>query len=624
MSSKTAGALPPPSSFTGPVAFDTETTGLRPERDSIFGLCLATEELSLYVDVREHPQAFTWLRDVFRASGGPIVCHNANFDIRFLAQEIDVDEFLPRVYDTMWMAKSLSEDLPSYSLDFLGERWLKERKVDDIYEKLAELFGGKATRNVQMNNLHRAPSELVAPYGRKDAELTLKLYNFIVGVLKDKPELRDIVEFEKRAFPYIYAMENTGIRVDVSVAREAQEKLTEAIVEAQQKLDELAGRSFNVNSGPQVLKLFQPVESEPGSPEPFRVGNVFVPATDKGAPSFGSNVMRDLADDGHEAAELILSIRSLLKTRDTFLAKHIIDHEHLGRVRPRIFQFGTTTGRLAVRDPALQQIPSRNKEVAEIVKSCFLPDEGQVWLDADLASFEVRVFAHLINDPNIIRAYRENPLTDFHQMVADMTGLVRNATYSGQPNAKQLNLSMIFNSGNGAIADKMGMSWSWEEFDTDDGEHVVYKKAGPQAMQVILNYHEKLPGVQRLAKSCELEARTKGYVMTECGRKMRFPDRRFSYKASGLLIQATAADINKIVIGIISDTAMCYDGRLMLNTHDSYSVSIPEKHIESFWKEANDKIAEELSWFRVPLLLELNGVGHNWWLALQNELGVDL
>lgn len=624
MSSDAAGALPPPSSFKGPVAFDTETTGLCPEKDSIFGICLATNELSLYADVRMHRGVFPWLREVFRASEGPIVCCNANFDIRFLAREIEVNEFLENIYDVMWIARCLNENLQSYSLDFLAARWLKEHKVDDIYEKLAELYGGRPTRQVQMRNLHKAPEDVVAPYGRKDAELTLRLFNFQMGVLEDHPELRDIVEFEKAVFPRIYAMENMGIRVDIDAARKAQEKLRKSISEKQLLLDEMAGRQFNVNSGPQVKALFKPEPAGPKSPKPFRIGNVFAPATGTGAPSLGSEVMRELADNGHEAAQLILEIRSLLKTNGTFLEKHIISHEHNGRVHPRIFQYGTSTGRLAVRDPALQQIPSRNKEVAEIVKSCFLPDEGQVWLDADLASFEVRVFAHLIEDPEIIRAYQDDPNTDFHQMVADMTNLVRNAQYSGQPNAKQLNLSMIFNSGNGAIAEKMGMSWSWEEFDADDGEHVVYKKAGPEAMEVILNYHDRLPGVKKLAKRCEAQARSKGYIMTECGRKIRFPDREFAYKASGLLIQSTAADLNKIVIDIVSEVASWYDGRLMLNTHDSYSVSLPLKNVKEFWRDVNDNIAERLHWFRVPILMELNGVGHNWWLALENELEIEL
>ena len=114
--------------------------------------------------------------------------------------------------------------------------------------------------------------------------------------------------------------------------------------------------------------------------------------------------------------------------------------------------------------------------IAAIIKPCFLPDEGCVWVDADMASFEVRIFAHLVAAYNdeLARIYAENPNMDFHQWVADTMGIVRNASYSGEVNAKQLNLSMIFNSGNGAIADKLGLPWNWESFKNRQGEVITY------------------------------------------------------------------------------------------------------------------------------------------------------
>jgi len=248
-----------------------------------------------------------------------------------------------------------------------------------------------------------------------------------------------------------------------------------------------------------------------------------------------------------------------------------------------------------------------------------------VWLDCDMASFEVRVFAGLVGDESIVQAYRDDPETDFHQFVADLTGLPRNPTRAGEANAKQLNLSMIFNSGNGSIADKMGMRWEWEEFTADDGEEVRYKKAGAEAMNVINRYHQALPGVKALAAKCSNEAIARGYVQTHYGRKLRFPNTRYAYKASGLLIQATAADMNKVAVRIMQECANYYGGQLMLNTHDSYSVSIKERYLQRFWDRAQSQIEEEYGgWFSVPLMLELTGVGHTWWEALINELGVEL
>jgi DNA polymerase I-like protein with 3'-5' exonuclease and polymerase domains len=325
----------------------------------------------------------------------------------------------------------------------------------------------------------------------------------------------------------------------------------------------------------------------------------------------------------HPAAKLILDLRSMHKMRDTFLGKHVLEHQINGRVYPSINQSkgedgGTGTGRLSYTNPALQQIPSRNKELAAIIKPCFLPDEGQVWVDCDKASFEVRVFAHLVNNPEILAIYANDPEADFHQMVADLTGLVRNATYSGQANSKQLNLSMIFNSGNGAIAEKMGMSWSWDSFvprGKQEKDRITYKKAGPRAMRVINEYHRRLPGIKELAEDQKNLALRNGYIETSVGRRLRFPRGYKAYKASGLLIQATAADINKENWVIIEDALGDY-GRLLLNTHDSYGMSI-DPEWEPHYKRV--KKAIERDRLRVPLILDWNGTGHNWHDALQGK-----
>jgi DNA polymerase-1 len=612
------------------IAFDTETTGLSPLKNEVFGVCIATgPDDGWYWDVREHPLIWEWLEDLFHSTNCPIVCHNANFDMRFLDRTVKVTPFIEQVYDTMILARCLNENLMSYSLDSLCERWLGERKVDDIYPKLAKIFGGRATRNVQMPNLHKAPSELVAPYGIKDAVLTWRLFDFITGVLDERPELKSIVEFEREAFPSFFFVEKAGIPVNIATTKEAQGKVAEKLEDTLSDIKSLVGFDLNVNSGPAVKKQYDILDAEEGAPAPFKImvgdSPCYIPATGKGKPSIAGETLHYMADSGDKLAQLIIDARSLIKTKDTFLGGHILGHHHDSAVYPRIFQWGTSTGRVAYRDPAMQQIPSRNKSVSEIVKSCFEPDPGQVWLDCDLASFEVRVFAHLIGDESIRETYCQNPLTDFHQTVANMTGLVRNATYSGQPNAKQLNLSMIFNSGNGAIAEKMGMPWKWEEFEEQEtGKIIRYKKAGPEAMAVINNYHEKLPGVKKLANDCKTEVINDGFITTHYGRKIRFPDRSFAYKASGLKIQATAADINKRIFVIMEHNARAYGGRLLLNTHDSYSISIPAKHIRQFWRRTQKDIDREFDWFTIPLILELSGVGDNWWLALQNQYNMEL
>ena len=609
------------------IAFDTETTGLHWPVDKAFGFSIATPDgKSTYIDIRHCPASIDWFNDQMSMYKGRVVCHNASFDYK-MAHRSGLYLPLERMDDTVIRQCLINEHEMSYSLDALSERYLGDRKINSIYEDLAKKFGGRATRGIQMRNLHRAPPELVAPYAEADASLTLRLWQWQEEEIFSQG-VQDIVDFERRVMVPIIKAEMRGIRVDAKKAERAVGELTVVIDEMQAELNGLVGFDLNTNSPKQVRTVFSPSKDDAGNW--IADSGQMIPSTDKGQPSLGAEVLREMGND--RRAQLILQVRSTIKTRDTFIAGHVLGHMVGDRVYPNINQTkgedsGTGTGRLSYTDPALQQIPSRNVKVAAIVKPIFLPDEGQKWTSLDMHSFEVRIFAHLVNNPTIISKYDSNPLSDFHQMVADITGLPRSAKYSGQANAKQLNLSLIFNSGNGAIADKMGMPWSWSSFKTgkmihnDDGDIVeevmAYKKAGPEAMAVINDYHHKLPGVKELANKAKAIAESYGYVQTKLGRRLRFPRKYKTYKASGLCIQATAADINK---QMWLETSNLDHGHLILNTHDSYEINHPENvdpnHIK---KDLQDKIRLAVPWVRVPLVIDLSGSGDNWWDAIKKD-----
>ena len=98
---------------------------------------------------------------------------------------------------------------------------------------------------------------------------------------------------------------------------------------------------------------------------------------------------------------------------------------------------------------------------------------------------------------------------------------------------------------------------------------------------------------------------------------MRFPDKRYLYKASGLLIQSTAADINKETIMLLEPVLDAHGAYLILNTHDSFSVSCPRDNVEACWAAMAEAVRERFSWMNVPLMLERSGVGANWWDAVK-------
>lgn len=606
-------------------AYDTETTGLRYPVDKAFACSIATPDgKSWYYDFRRQPKAIEWLNDSFRSlpEFGLIICHNAPFDA-CMSAVAGIHVPLDKLDDTVTRATLINEheatQFPwnkhrkpgNYSLDYLCRKYLKRGKLKIDIENIADL-----------------PYEEAAEYAAEDAILTLLLWEHQQEKITTPDRwgrtLEGVAALERRVTPKIIGSQMKGIRVDLDRTEQAMQEMTPHINELQVEMDNMAGWKFNVNSSPQVKKLFEPVERGKGI---WYVGGIRIGTTAKGAPSFGKEYLESLSEVDSRARQII-DIRSALKTRDTFLAKHILEHAVGDRVYPTINQTvretgGTKWGRLSYVDPAMQQIPSRNKVVASIVKPCFLPDEGQVWLDYDLNSFEVRVFAALASlydrTQALLKAYSLDPYLDFHQWVADLTGLVRNAEYGGQPNAKQLNLSMIFCQGKGATAAKMGLNTYDDEFEDEWGEKIKFKKAGADADIIINRYHSQIRGVRELAQAARNIAEERGYVRTKFGRHLRFPKKYKSYKASGILIQATSADINKENWCLI-DEVLEDRGRITLNTHDSYSLSVDPSKLDEVEKDVMGAINREF--LGIPLILDRNGVGLNWWSALKDE-GID-
>lgn len=596
-------------------AFDTETTGLNAQAgDHVFGFSISTPDgRDYYWDIRREPKAVVWFNHAMNSYRGTIVCHNLAFDY-IMSHHTGIHFDIKQGFCTSVTACLVNEHEHSYSLDYLASRYTKAKKQGDaLYKEMAAVLGGRATKNVQMKQIADAPVEIVAPYAKADTRATLELYFYQQEQIRLQ-KLNAIVEFERSLTPVLLKSQMHGVRVDIDGAQRAVGKMTQQIEPLQRHLNEMAGFNCNPQPSKDMEKLFKPEWRDgrwwANDGTPLR-------ETPAGKFSLDAAALRTM---NHPAAKVILHLRSLIKTRDTFLVGHVLESAVDGRVYPSINQAkgetaGTGTGRLSYTTPALQQIPDRDKAVAEIIKSVFLPDEGHVWVDADMASFEVRIFAHLIGTPEIVKAYRENPETDFHQFVANLTGLPRNASYNGEPNAKTLNLAMIFNQGNGSTAESLGMPWTWESFiprDSRDGKEITYKKASDAAIDVINQYHRNILGVKELAEGCKSTAESRGYIFTRNGRHLRFPKGHKSYKASGLLIQSTAADENKRNWLLIDEALKGTDAKMLLNTHDSYSMSMPPDEAEKLARRVKRNIEKDRG-LRVPLILEVQKAGKTWW-----------
>lgn len=600
------------------VSLDTETTGLNWWQHLIFGIAISVEDRDFYWDVRRTPEVVEWLREEIRRVKR-VTAHNAKFDWHFCRKHGII---LPedRVYCTMIRAALIDEHRLTYDLDSLGKDCVGVGKDTNMYEELAEMFGGKPTKQAQIDNLKRAPVEIAARYAKQDTRTGLKLWHWQEAKINEQ-NLGRVHDLERRLLPVIVRMEEGGVRVDVDRAERAVADIDSRSKGLQKELDGLAGFPVNPNPSGSIKKLFDPrrVKSADGGEHWETVDGTALETTDGGAPCLDADALRRIK---HPAAPMILNLRKLLKARDTFLKGHILSNHHDGYIHANINQtkaegdVGTGTGRLSINAPALQQIPKRDKEMAAIVRAIFVPDHGHEWVCNDWAQMDFRIFSHYLKDPAILEMYRDNPDTDFHSLAADMTGLPRSPRFAGDPNAKQINLGLVFGMGQGRLAEEMGLPYTVEP----NGRGGTYLKPGPEAEAVFHQYHSSIPGIKDLLSDASSVARSRGHVLSIMGRRIRFPRGMFVHKAGGLIFQGTAADCLKLKLVELDDFIQSEgsgDIRLLLNVHDEFDHSI-EPGREDLRKEVNRIVTafgpEDAIRLRVPVRTD-QGRGPDWWEA---------
>ncbi len=560
------------------VSIDTETTGLNWYKDTAFGIAVAalagSEIVSAYYDIRVKPRAVEALRD--KAPKLRRYCnHNAKFDANFL-MNLGIEVPLDRIECTSVRAALINEHENSFSLDALAQKYLKLQKVD-IYQELANLFGGKPTREAQIKNLHRAPESLAGKYASEDPVLAIKLWQWQEEEIK-RQGLEQVWALEKKVTPILIQMERNGVRVDVDRAERSMVDVGHKITAAQKMLDDLAGKPMNANSPKQMREMLGAKQRKADNPQGFEWvtdSGFLLPMTESGNPSIGKDTLIILSEQGDARATQVLTLRKMIKA-NSFLKDHILGHALGDRVYPNYNQtrgdneLGTGTGRFSINDPALQQIPSRDIDIAEVARSCFIPEDGEDWCCADWEQMEFRMFAHYTKDPAILKAYQDDPSTDYHQIVSDITGIPRKPRFAGDANSKQINLGLVFGMGMGKMAYEMGLDYT-VRYGSDGRE---WFNAGPQAQQVFDTYHTAIPGVSKLLSQASSIAKSRGYVQTIMGRHLRFPGGKYTHKAGGLVFQGSSADCMKQKMVELWPICKSEGISMLLTVHDELDFSM--------------------------------------------------
>jgi len=430
-----------------------------------------------------------------------------------------------------------------------------------------------------------------AEYAAEDADVTLRVHQVLRPQLAAEPELESLYrELELPIAEVLFRIERNGVLIDAATLAQQSDELGRKIMALEAEAQQLAGQPFNLNSPKQLAEI---LFSQQGLP--------VVKKTPSGGPSTDEEVLEKLAED-YPLPKKILEHRSFAKLKNTYtdkLPKMI--NPATGRVHTSFGQATAVTGRLASTEPNLQNIPIRTAEGRRI-RSAFVAPAGHRILSADYSQVELRIMAHLSDDPRLLEAFAQGE--DVHRATAaEVFGLTPIEVTSEQRRAaKAINFGLIYGMSAFGLAKQIG----------------VDRTAAAAYMD---RYFARYPGVARYMEETRAIARDKGYVETVFGRRLWLPEIRSSNAgrrqgaeraAINAPMQGTAADLIKRAMLAVQDwlDAQEMQTLLILQVHDELVLEVPENELASV-REALPKLMGGIAQLKIPLLVEV-GVGANW------------
>ena len=431
---------------------------------------------------------------------------------------------------------------------------------------------------------------LAANYCGMDSATALALHRFFAPMLAEmelEALLRDI---EMPLLEVLADMEWEGMTIDLALFRRLSGELGTDLRRLEGEIADVAGTELNLNSPRQLASIL------------FEKHQLPVLKKTKTGPSTDADVLEQLAAMGHELPRLILEYRELQKLKSTYvdaLPQRI--NRRTGRIHTSFNQAGAATGRLSSAEPNLQNIPIRTPR-GEAIRAGFVPRQGWVFLVADYSQIELRIMAHLSEDPAFIEAFRQGG--DIHRQTAALIFNVPPAEVTGdmRARAKTINFATIYGQGPFALSRQLGIS-------LEDAKGFIAK------------YFERFSGVRAfLDRQIEL-ARQQGYVETLFKRRRYIPeikDRNFNQRSYGERnaqnspLQGSAADLIKLAMVRIH-RAMREQGlqsRMLLQVHDELVFEAPPHELDAMAQLVREKM-ENVTPLRVPIVVDI-GTGPNW------------
>jgi DNA polymerase-1 len=579
------------------LAFNVQTTGLAPMRADIVGVGLSTGEGACWYipvghtapeigDAGEPIQQLDW--PTVRDRLSPVLtdasirkwAHNAKFHQLVLARHgIDTDGL---AFDTMIAAYLLESNQRAFALRDLA--WTKLQ---------VELPAGSTLLGTgrSATTMDRLSVEAVAEYARNEAAAVCRLVPILAREL-DEAGLQSLFkDVELPLIPVLAIMERNGIAVDVPYLQILSKELAERLAEIEKEAYASVGHEFNLNS---PSKLGDVLYKELKLPQAKR--------TRTGQASTGAEVLEELRG-AHPVIDLVLEQRQLSKLKSTYVdALPLLVNEATGRVHTTFNQTIAATGRLSSTDPNLQNIPIRTDHGKRVRHAFVTGSPDTCLLSADYSQIELRVLAHMTQDPTLVEAFAQG--LDIHAATAAevMDTPLAEVTSDQRRLAKIVNFGVLY-----------GMS----EYGLSQQSGLPQEQAGA----FIKRYFDRFGTVKAYQDTLLREATERGYVTTLLERRRYIPEltsKIYNVRAAGQRmainhpIQGTASDIVKFAMMRVQDLIeQKYPKTLMmLQVHDELLFEIPRDDIIPFSGELRPIMRDAMT-LSVPLDVELRS-GDNW------------
>ena len=550
--------------------------------------------------------------------------------------------------DVLAKAVLVDETWLSHSLDNVGAFYVGERK----HEELLKDHQVRSTYGIQdiKKDLWKLPAGFVGAYAEQDAVLTLKADDALDPYIAHHPltgkSLEKVYDLERRLIPMLFEIHKRGVKIDVNRAEQVKVELEQKKQELQNKINEIGGLKININSGDDIGAACD------------NLGISYPRTARTNKPSFTADF---LDNSENEFLLMIREARKIGKVQSTFIDP-IIDKCVDGRIYPQLNALkrvedgldgssGTITGRLSCVKPNLQQVSSRDKVLAPIVRSIFLPDEGYLWGNFDYSQQEPRMtihIAHLLSQLGVVgldrveeavATFNANPRTDNHQMVADMVGIARRP-------AKTINLGLSYGMGALKLAKKLGLPTEIDE----RGKEV----AGKEAKDLMKLFNQKLPYLKGFMNCAAQRAQNVGAVTTLLGRHSRYNlwtaknwaksqhlgmrvkedierdiaqlgeksewygvplVRAKTFSAMNHIVQGSSADQTKLAMLTV------YENKIVLpytQIHDALDCPIDKTRVHAHVKEIHDAMVHAME-LVVPTVVDVE-LGETWGSVQKYEL----